>query len=897
MYRYSDKLQLNIDLHLTYQSYFYNTTVSDKFRNYYITGKLSELKGIKSYDYYIKLRQLILTAIYRFKRIFTFNSMNDVLLVQDVIKDYILKYYADKNQDVSGLISEHFAQITLDDDPQLYVYSTKEAITAMMDTVYNEITFTTNSGEATSYLNSTLIDAIAIKLSDLMFTWDSNVDASFKNYYKHYTEYYLKSNQLTMLHLDPNYEYKIIDVLNNLDEYSFNADKHDILLSRFTIIPKINQDDSYNRLYYDVLGIVQGNPSTEVQEILQTGHDILEFNLFDKEDKNPLLISKISEKISNLDINTQVKFNVFSTNNSIKIEASDTCPNQIPVILRSFETKKLVNPLPNITEIMTNTKKFFLKSITETVRRSIDSTLFEKYSKIFNDTIESTVLNVIKSIILGIEIPSINIDVEAIKSYLDDFDSTKIFAQVEQYSTKVVTKLTEQQGAIAESFKQSIYNNTGVEINLTTDFTRLFKQQLSKQLMLFEMNLKYYVKFLEYGYYGKNFNNCYFEFVKIFFNILSPILTIDNQDNIDVTGIIKEIKEYLVDYLSEIMVGYYFAFLSDYDPFKTEYITTPTYTNYTNNIPTKIDLMYTTLIGNRSLIYPMQSIEMAQQDLFEKRYLKLASSAMFNFINTSESKNYINFIKGTYSVKDNDLHHVLDNLNYKYDFTVTKTMINNYSKSLSVYPDYIYDNKGIILFNYSEFINDGYDKGYYFSYNLSQYLTKPILDKIVDQLQEIDPAKYSKKILVSDNINPQYLTYTTYDPNYFIRSDNNLCRLGAVDIIRSLTYDYILSLTDNFIFTDLDSAVRTKILEYLSLYKSFDSFKLLNYLDLTGRDFYSLSYNYRLYLTFESIVSETVTQDVVNYEIINTYNLTTLLKSIKTTDLSVPTIIKRILGL
>ena len=896
MFRYSDKLQLNIDLHLTYQSYFYNTATSDKFKKYYIDCKLNELKGIKSYDYYIKLRQLTLSAIYRFKRIFTFNSMNDVLLIQDVMRDYILKYYADKNQDVSGLISEHFSQITLDTDSQLYAYSSKEAINDIIDQVYHEITFTNNSGESTSYLNSTLIDAISIKLSDLMFTWDSTIDAAFKNYYKHYNEYYLKSNQLTMLHLDPNYEYKIIDVLNNLDEFSFNSDKHDILLSSFTIIPKINSDDKYNRLYYDVLGVVTGNPSTEVREIMQTGHDILKFNLFDKQDKNPLLISKISEKISNLNIDTQVKYNVVSTNNSIKISVADTSKNIQPIILKSFDTKKLMNPLPNLTDIMINSKKFFLKLLKSTIIHSIDTDIFNQNTASFNNAIDSTIITPIADIVDNIDIPDIDIDVDDIKSYLDEFTTNKIFTQVEKYSSEISQKIADQQTQLIQNFNQAIYNNTGVKINLIVDFVRLFKQQVSKQLAVFETNLKYYLKFLEFGYYGSNFNNIYFEFVKMFFNILNPILTIDNQDNIDVTGIIKEITEYLIDYLSEIMIGYYFSFLSDVDPFSSEYITTPTYTNYTNNIPTKIDLLYTTLVGNRSLIYPIQSIDVIQKKLFENRYLNLASDAMFKFINIAASDNNIDFVKGKYSVKSHTLHNTLSHLNYSFDFTVNKTVINKYSKTLAVYPDYIYDNKGIILFNYSEFISDGYNKGYYLAYNLSQYLTKPILDKIVDQLQAQDPVKYSTKILLSNNINKEHIVYTTSDPNDFIRSDNTMCRISSVDIIRSLTYDYILSLSDNFVFTDLSSSVKNKILEYLSIYKSFDSFKKLDYLDLTGRDFYSLSYNYRLYLTFEAIVSNSITQDVVDYNIINTYNLSELIKSVKTTELSVPTIIKRILG-
>jgi len=223
MDRYFNKIQINRELHVNFNSYFYNSVVSENFKNYYIDHRLQALLGEDSYHYYIKLRELVLMSIYRFKRIFSFKSNEAVINVQDTMRDYIIQYYNDRNQHVEGTVNNNFKEIILNGDNETFAYSVREVVDLMMNTVYDEITFITSDGEKFTYLKMTLIDAVALRLSDIMFIWNDQTDASFKNYIHHYKDYYLKGSAINTLNVDPDYDYKIIDVLNNLSEYSFNS--------------------------------------------------------------------------------------------------------------------------------------------------------------------------------------------------------------------------------------------------------------------------------------------------------------------------------------------------------------------------------------------------------------------------------------------------------------------------------------------------------------------------------------------------------------------------------------------------------------------------------------------------------------------------------------------------
>jgi len=666
-----------------------------------------------------------------------------------------------------------------------------------------------------------------------------------------------------------------------------------LFLENITNIPKKEDSDQYSRIYYDIYDIVTDNVSDEIREIMQTGYSILNFNLISKTDKRPLLLIKILDDIPNLQVNTSIKYTVTQNDSSLRIYTGDSCDTEIPIKFESRSKKKLLNPLPSLKTTVKRLKVDYLNLLKTTLQKTIPQEYYQENTSVFNDIIDNTVVNPISDIINTVSFES-TITIDDVVNYLDNYQSSGLFKDVESVISNTVTKLNNSSNDIAKNFSDSVKNNLNISLELPINIVEIFKKCAVKRVYYFESQLKYYTKYLEYGYYGLNFNKSYPEFVNMFFTILDPILTIDNQ-NSSLTGIIQEIKEYLYDYFTEILVGFYFEYLSEFNLFAGEYVTTPTFTNYSYKTPSKMDLSITTLIGNKSLIYPTQSIALIQTQLSETRILNLSSYKMLSFINLTDSDVKIDFIQGKFNTHNPDVYYQLSKLSYDYDFTVNETKLNGFSSDLTFYPDYIYQNDGIILYNFSEFLMDGYGKGYYFSYNLSQYLTKPILDKITSQLSNY--SDYSKEILVSNNIKPEYIVYLTYDVNEFVRVDKYIARLKVLDIIRSLTYDYILSISHNFIFTDLVTPIRTKILEYISEYKSLDDLKVLDFIDETGRDFYDLSYNYRIYLSFESIIDNNITQDILEYNIINTYNISELLKNLQETDFQVTPIFKNILGL
>jgi len=881
MYMTSDIIKITNDTHTNLKTILYGRTVSEKFFEYYRINEHKTLEAERTNYLYIKMRRLILLALLRFKSIFNSKSIELVYTITDIVQKYLISFFISQGRPITSDIENLFAKIYLDNDDYVVVDSINSFYKNLFVNKFSVVTIENSAGTQRNFIDTTLIDAVIQILSDNIIGWSPLMEVNLKGYKESFSMDF-ENNSVNIPYYSE-YEFQVYDVLENLLNKLFNETEYSDMLYKL-YNPEWKETDRVAetiRRNLDILYILEGVPDSTLLKVLQSGQVLSTFSIKNYIVDNPDIVSDFDDilyEIPNLKANLSFSFGTGYDGEFISVNLTGSDVKNLDVTTDESEYNFKIKSLY---DVCSSIKVNFLNE----VNKQIDSFVYDTLKTISKVKIPQTELisiathlkEKVKSIADQIDFTQIEFDIQwyDVDMYFKRYITNTVYNVPKKYYEKLVGLFNTYFAQIKQDFDNLLADYGKFEYPLNFKF--ILDTVTSRELQSYDKYLHDISKKLDLGYCVMDFESRFRNFVNLIYDIIKPVLRVKVPE--EVQSVASEILSTLFkDFVINLLPVFYFDIVSPKLPYYEENMLYGLYSNYSNINYNLTNLLFSILNGFKPVIYDEKLLEYALNLDTEKYVLDINMNLSVYLLPLKDQPYYIDFTRGEYRILESnpDLLNLLRELNYSENIVLNQSIFSNFSSRYKVYPyeNTIYKKSDdIIMFNYNDFLKISPGNNYYLQYKISQFLPNAYLDKLIASLEDINNSQYSINIIVTDlsenliRARARSFDYTLYSTSFYMIS------LRVKDIIKSdVSGRYILDKYSRIINTDIDFEGNI-INDYYA--KKDGNFNKLDMIDPTGRDLVMLQYNYRLYLTLQSLLKDTkdLDDEFSKYEIILTSNI------------------------